>query len=44
METFSGPERATNEANAIWAQKRRDFQGPPLPIMDFPPIKIIKPI
>ncbi len=31
--------------SAIWAQKSRDFQGPPLPmaqVMNLPPIKIIK--
>jgi hypothetical protein len=27
-----GPEIATSEANAIWVQKSRYFQGPPLPI------------
>ncbi len=29
---FLGPEMATSEVNAIWAQKSRDFQGPPLPM------------
>ncbi len=30
--TFLGPEMAKSEATAIWAQKSRDFQGPPLPM------------
>jgi hypothetical protein len=31
---------ATSEASAIWAQKSRDFHGPPIPrVMDLPPSK-----
>ncbi len=29
---FFGPWNGTSEASAIWAQKSRDFQGPPLPM------------
>jgi hypothetical protein len=39
---FFGPEMATSEASAIWAQKSRDFQGQTLPmasVMDFPASK-----
>ncbi len=39
IKTFWGPEMAMSEASTIWAQKSRDFQGPPLPmawVMDFP--------
>jgi hypothetical protein len=46
IETFLGPEMATSEASAIWAQKSRDFQGPPLPmarIMDLPPSESLSP-
>ncbi len=46
IETFFSPEMATRETSAIWAQKSRDFQGPPLPIvrvMDFPASKSLRP-
>ncbi len=40
IETFLGPEIATNEASTIWAQKKSIFfRCPPLPmarVMDFP--------
>ncbi len=29
---FLGPDMAKSEASAIWAQKCRDFQGPPIPM------------
>jgi hypothetical protein len=41
-----GPEKTTSEANAIWAQTNRDFQGPPLPMsleMDLPQSKSLRP-
>jgi hypothetical protein len=31
IEAFLGPEIVTNEASAIWAQKKLDFQGGPTP-------------
>jgi hypothetical protein len=37
---------ATSEANYIWAQTNRDFQGPPFPMsleMDLPPLKSLRP-
>jgi hypothetical protein len=40
IESILGPDMATSEASAIWAQKSRDFQGPPLPmalVMDLSP-------
>jgi hypothetical protein len=37
-----GPEMETCEASAIWVQKSRDFQGPPLLSNGFVPIKIMK--
>ncbi len=46
IETFLDPEMATGKASAIWAQKSRDFQGPPLPlaqVMDLPPSKPLSP-
>jgi hypothetical protein len=42
IKTFLGPEMVMREASAIWAQKSRDFQDPPLPmawVMDFPASK-----
>ncbi len=39
---FLGHKMATSEAFAIWAQKSRDFRGPPLPmprVMDLPASK-----
>jgi hypothetical protein len=33
IETFMGPEMATSEASAIWAQKSLDLQGPTLPMV-----------
>jgi hypothetical protein len=45
METFFGPEMATSEASAIWTQKSRDFQGPPLSmpqVMDLPASKPLR--
>jgi hypothetical protein len=35
IETFLGPEMATSKAGGFWAQKSRDFQGPPLPMALF---------
>jgi hypothetical protein len=32
-ETFMGPDIATSDASAIWAQKSLDFQGPTLPMV-----------
>ncbi len=32
IETFLGPVMATSEVNAMWTQKDRDFQDPPLPV------------
>jgi hypothetical protein len=46
IKTFLGPEMATSEGSAMWAQKSRDFHGPPLPmarVMDLPPSKSLSP-
>jgi hypothetical protein len=43
---FMGPEMATSEASAIWAQKSGDFQGSPLPmarVMDLPSSNSLRP-
>ncbi len=43
---FLGPEMAKSLASAIWAPKKWDFQGPPLPvgwILDLPPSKSLNP-
>ncbi len=47
IETFLGPEMTTREANAIWAQKSGDFQGPPLPLalpLPLPSLPLPRPV